>query len=51
MPFDIDAAEWPSDETLKAEKHNDDDNDTDRDPTSSTDCFRRLLETYLFAHY
>jgi len=22
-----------------------------RDPTSSTDCFRRLLNTYLFAHY
>jgi len=22
-----------------------------RDPTSSTDCFRRLLKTYLFAHY
>ena len=22
-----------------------------RDPTSSTDCFRRLLETYLFARY
>ena len=22
-----------------------------RDPTSSTDCFRRLLKTYLFARY
>ena len=22
-----------------------------RDPTSSTDCFRRLLKTYLFAQY
>jgi len=22
-----------------------------RDPTSSTDCFRRLLRTYLFARY
>jgi len=22
-----------------------------RDPTSSTDCFRRLLKMYLFAHY
>jgi len=22
-----------------------------RDPTNSTDCFRRLLETYLFARY
>ena len=22
-----------------------------RDPTSSTDCYRRLLKTYLFARY